>query len=142
MFEPFDLSSRLVHWGSRGIGSNGGSVTVSTSGLRGVDRGALVADLGDKAVDVVGGVLGGLDPAVGQSNHIAAGDNTVGILGLGLLEVGLAVVIVDSILVGERLGGKLLLHIGYWRGTIGGGAGRKGDSHQGRGKGNLGLGEV
>ena len=143
MFAPFDLSSRLVHWGSRSIGSNGGSVTVSLSGLRGVDRGALVADLGDKAVDVVGGVLGCLDPAVGQSNHIAASDNTVGILGLSLLEVGLAVVIVDSILIGKRLGGELLLLVDCWRrGTIGGGACRKGDSHQGRGKGDLRLGEV
>ena len=132
MFALFDLSSRLVHWGNRG------SVAVPPSGLRGVDGGALIADLSDKAVDVVSGVLGGLDPAVGQSNHIAAGDNTVGILGLSLLEVGLAVVIIDSILIGERLGGKLLLLVDCWRrGTIGGGACREGDSHQGRGKGDL-----
>jgi len=137
MFALFDLSSRLVHWGNRG------SVAVPPSGLRGVDGGALIADLSDKAVDVVSGVLGGLDPAVGQSNHIAAGDNTVGILGLSLLEVGLAVVIVDSILIGKRLGGELLLLVDCWRrGTIGGGACRKGDSHQGRGKGDLRLGEV
>jgi len=137
MFALFDLSSRLVHWGNRG------SVAVPPSGLRGVDGGALIADLSDKAVDVVSGVLGGLDPAVGQSNHIAAGDNTVGILGLSLLEVGLAVVVVDSILIGERLGGELLdLLVDCWRwGTIGGGALCEGNSHQGRGKGNLILGE-
>ena len=138
MFALFDLSSRLVHWGNRG------SVAVPPSGLRGVDGGALIADLSDKAVDVVSGVLGGLDPAVGQSNHIAAGDNTVGILGLSLLEVGLAVVVVDSILIGERLGGELLdLLVDCWRwGTIGGGALCEGNSHQGRGKGNLILGRV
>jgi len=143
MFAPFDLSSRLVHWGSRGIGSNGSSVTVSLSRLRRVDRGALVADLSDKAVDVVGGVLGCLDPAVRQSNHIGSSHNTVGILGLSLLEVGLAVVVVDSILIGERLGGELLdLLVDCWRwGTIGGGALCEGNSHQGRGKGNLILGE-
>ena len=144
MFAPFDLSSRLVHRGSRGVGSNWGGVAVSLSRLRGVDRGALVADLSNKAVDVVGGVLGSLDPAVGQSNHIAAGNNTVGILGLSLLEVGLAVVIIDSVLVGKRLGGKLLHLLVDCRrgGTIGGGACCKGNSHQGRGKGNLRLGEV
>ena len=123
----------MVGWGSNS----------NLDRLRGVDRGALVADLSDKTVDVVGGVLGGLDPAVGQSNHIAASDNTVGILGLGLLEVGLAVVISNSVLVSEGLGGKLLLLVDCWRGgTIGGGACRKGDSHQGRGKGDLRLGEV
>jgi len=118
-------------------------MAVSLSRLGRVDWGALVADLGDEAVDVVSGVLGGLDPAVGQSNHIAAGDNTVGILGLSLLEVGLAVVVVDSILIGERLGGELLdLLVDCWRwGTIGGGALCEGNSHQGRGKGNLILGE-
>ena len=138
MFALFDLSSRLVHWGNRG------SVAVPPSGLRGVDGGALIADLSDKSVDVVGGVLGGLDPAVGQSNHIAAGDNTVGILGLSLLEVGLAVVVIDSILVGKRLGGQLLLRlVDCWRwGTIGRGALCEGNSHQGRGKGNLILGGV
>ena len=143
MFALFGLSSRLVHWGSRGVGSNGSSMAISLSGLRGVDRGALVADFGDEAVDVVGGVLGGLDPAVRQSDHIAASNNTVGILGLSLLEVGLAVVIVDSILICERLGGQLLLLVDHWRGgTIGGGPCCKGNSHQGRGKGNLGEGCV
>ena len=83
-------------------------MAVSLSRLGRVDWGALVADLGDEAVDVVSGVLGGLDPAVGQGDHIAAGNNAVSVLSLCLLEVGLAVVVVDSILVGERLGGELL----------------------------------
>ena len=138
MFALFDLSSRLVHWGNRG------SVAVPPSGLRGVDGGALIADLSDKAIDVVSGVLGGLDPAVGQGDHIAAGNNAVSVLSLCLLEVGLAVVVVDSILVGERLGGELLdLLVDCWRwGTIGRGALCEGNSHQGRGKGNLILGGV
>ena len=133
MFALFGLSSRLVHWGSRGVGSNGSSMAISLSGLRGVDRGALVADFGDEAVDVVGGVLGGLDPAVRQSDHIAASNNTVGILGLGLLEVGLAVVISDSVLVGEWLRGELLLLVGgglvvsRGRGIGGGGSVGHGD---------------
>ena len=118
-------------------------MAVSLSRLGRVDWGALVADLGDEAVDVVSGVLGGLDPAVGQGDHIAAGNNAVSVLSLCLLEVGLAVVVVDSILIGKRLGGELLdLLVDCWRwGTIGVGALCEGNSHQGRGKGNLILGE-
>ena len=135
--------SMLVHWWSRGIGSNGCSVTLSLGGLRDPDRGALVADLSDKAVDVVSGVLGCLDPAVGQSNHIAASNNTVGILGLGLLEVSLGVVIGHSILIGEWLRGKLLLLVRCrgWvvrgGGTIGWGTSSSGHSEDNRGNNKL-----
>ena len=100
----------------------GGGVAVSTSGLRGVDGGALVGDVGDESVLVVGGVGGGLDPAVGESDHEASGDNTSGILGLGLLEVGLAVVVSHAVLVGERLRGELLGDIGGGL-VVGGGGG-------------------
>ena len=100
----------------------GGGVAVSTGGLRGVDGGALVGDVGDESVLVVGGVGGGLDPAVGESDHEASGDNTSGILGLGLLEVGLAVVVSHSVLVGERLRGELLGDIGGGL-VVGGGGG-------------------
>merc|ERR1719491_2748847 len=119
------VSLSLNFLGGGGVGGSGG-----------VGGGALVADLGHEPVDVVGGVLGGLDPAVGEGNHVAADDDTVGILGLGLLEVCLAVVIVDSVLVGEGLGGQLLLHVGGG-GAIGGGAGGKGCGHKGGGNGNL-----
>ena len=98
----------------------GGGVAVSTGGLRGVDGGALVGDVGDESVLVVGGVGGGLDPAVGESDHEASGNNTVGVLGLGLLEVGVAVVVGDAILVGVRLGRQLLLHVLDNRGLVGG----------------------
>ena len=101
---------------------SGGGVAVSTGGLRGVDGGALVGDVGDESVLVVGGVGGGLDPAVGESDHEASGDNTSGILGLGLLEVGLAVVVSHAVLVGERLRGELLGDIGGGL-VVGGGGG-------------------
>ena len=101
---------------------SGGGVAVSTGGLRGVDGGALVGDVGDESVDVVSGVLGGLDPAVGESDHEASGNNTVGVLGLGLLEVGLAVVVSHAVLVGERLRGELLGDIGGGL-VVGGGGG-------------------
>ena len=83
--------------------------TVSTGGLRGVDGGSLVGNIGDESVVVIGGVGGGLDPTVRKSDHERSGNVSGGILGLGLFEVGLAVVVVDSVLVGKRLGSKLLL---------------------------------
>jgi len=94
------------------VAGSGLGVTVSTSGLRGVHGCALIGDLSDESVVVVSGVGGGLDSAVGEGDHERSLNVAGGILGLGLLEVGLGVVIVDTILVGERLGGKLLLLVG------------------------------
>ena len=88
-------------------------MAVSLLGLRGVDGGSLVGDISDESVLVISSVGGGLDSAVRKSNHEATGDNTSGVLGLGLLEVGLAVVISHSVLVGERLGGELLLLVNW-----------------------------
>ena len=114
----------------------GGGVAVSTGGLRGVDGGALVGDVGDESVDVVSGVLGGLDPAVGESDHEASGNNTVGVLGLGLLEVGLAVVVSHAVLVGVGLRGELLGDIGGG-GAIGGRSSSESCGDEGGGKDDL-----
>merc|ERR1719293_292900 len=104
---------------SGGWGLVGGGVSVSLLWLWWVDWGSLVGDISDESVDVVSGVLGGLDSAVGKSDHEATSNDTVGILSLGLLEVGLAVVISNSVLVGVWLRGELLL--GVWGGgAIGG----------------------
>ena len=111
-------------------------MAVSLSRLGRVDWGALVADLGDEAVDVVSGVLGGLDPAVGESDHEASGNNTVGVLGLGLLEVGLAVVVSHAVLVGVGLRGELLGDIGGG-GAIGGGSSSESCGDEGGGKDDL-----
>ena len=127
MYATILLGSRLV---------GGGGVAVSTGGLRGVDGGALVGDVGDESVDVVSGVLGGLDSAVGESDHEASGNNTVGILGLGLLEVGLAVVISDSVLISVWLRGELLLNI-WGGGAIGGGSSSESCGDEGGGKDDL-----
>merc|ERR1711862_787290 len=91
---------------SRGGLVGGGGVAVSLLGLRGVDRGSLVGDISDESVVVVSGVGGGLDSAVGKSDHEASDNLALSILALGLLEVGLAVVISDSVLIGERLRGS------------------------------------
>ena len=101
----------MVSWGW-GLVSWG--MSVSLLGLWWVDWGSLVGDIGDESVDVVSGVSGGLDSAVGKGNHVASGDNTVAILGLRLLEVGLAVVISNSVFVGEWLRGELLLDVWGW----------------------------
>ena len=87
-------------------------MAVSLLGLWGVDGGSLVGDISDESVVVISGVGGGLDSAIGKSNHEATGDKTVGILCFCLLEVGLAVVISHSVLVSVRLGGELLGDIG------------------------------
>ena len=107
-WDVFNLSSGLV---SGGWGISGG-LAVSACGLWGVDWGSLVGDISDESVDMVSGVSGGLDPAIGKSNHEATGNKTVGILCFCLLEVGLAVVISHSVLVGVWLGGKLLRSVG------------------------------
>ena len=104
-----------------GSGSIGrGSVVVSLLGLRGVDGGSLVCDISDKSVDMVSGVGGGLDSAVRKSNHEATGNDTFVILCFCLLEVGLAVVISNSVLISIGLRGQLLLLVDNERGAIGG----------------------
>ena len=112
------LGSGLV---GRGGSVSRGSVAVSLLGLRGVDGGSLVCDISNESVDVVSGVGGGLDSAVGKSNHEASDDLTLGILALGLLEVGLAVVISNSVLIGVWLRGELLWDV-WSGGAIGGGS--------------------
>ena len=131
------MKNLSVVGGGRGRGIlGGGGMAVSTLGLRGVDGGTLVGDISDESVVVVSGVGGGLDPAVGQGNHEATKNISVGILGLGLLEVSLAVVIVDSVLVGEGLGSQLLLLVGGG-GSVRRGSGGVGSGHEGGGEDNL-----
>ena len=123
----------MVSWGW-GLVSWG--MSVSLLGLWWVDWGSLVGDIGDESVDVVSGVSGGLDSAVGKGNHVASGDNTVAILGLRLLEVGLAVVISNSVFVGIWLRGELLLDV-WGRGTISWGSSGESCGHKGGGDEDL-----
>ena len=113
-----------------------GSMTISLLGLRGVDGSSLIGDISNESVVVVSGVGGGLDPAVGKGNHELSLDNSLSILGLRLLEVSLAVVIVDSVLVGEGLGSQLLLLVGGG-GSVRRGSGGVGSGHEGGGEDNL-----
>ena len=93
----------------RGRGSNIGVVLsdVATSRGRGVDCLSGVLNIGDVAVGVVGGVGDSLDPAVGEGDGVRATDNTVGISGLSSVEVGLGVVVGNTVSVGVGLRGLL-----------------------------------
>ena len=134
--------SRLVDNRSRLVGNRSRVVAIALLGLRGVDRGALVAHLSHEALGVVSRVGGGLDPTVGQGDGEGALDYSIGVLGLCLLEVGLGVVVRDAVLVGEGLGRQLLLvvdlrvgvgggiHGGGGRGAIHGGLVTTGNSHK------------
>merc|ERR1740123_1380532 len=98
------------------VGGLGGNIWL---GLR-VDRGALIGDLSHVAVDMISSVLHGLDPAVGKSHGVRAGHNTIGIAGLSSVEVGLGVVVGNTVGVGVRLRG--LLHVHDRGSVVGGGS--------------------
>merc|ERR1740123_1082504 len=111
------------------VGGLGGDIWL---GLR-VDRCALIGDLSHVAVDMISSVLHGLDPAVGKGDGVRAGHNTIGIAGLSSVEVGLGVVVGNTVGVGVRLRG--LLHV-HDRGSVVGG----GSVHN-RGRGVDGVGQ-
>merc|ERR1719430_2563181 len=87
------------------VSNHRGSGNVATSRGRGVDSFAGVLNGGNVASQVVGVVGDGLDPAVGEVDRVRSSHATSAIIGLGLLEVGLGVVIGHSIGVG--VGGGL-----------------------------------
>ena len=95
-------------------GSVGGGSTISSSRGRGVLGLSGVGHLSNVAGQVVGVVGDGLDPAVGQVDGVGAGHGASAIVGLGLLEGNLGVVVSDG--VGVGVGGGL--------GQVGGVAGR------------------
>ena len=89
---------------------------VTTGGGRGVDSLSRVGDLSDVAVGVVGGVGDGLDPAVGEGDRVGAINVSTGIAVLRGVEVGLGVVIGNTI--GEGVWLRGLLGI-FHRGVVG-----------------------
>ena len=118
------------------------SMSVSFLWLWGVDRGTLIGNFSNKSVVVVSSVGGGLDSAIGKSNHERSGNFAFSILSFGLLEVVLGVVINDSVFIGEWLRGELLLLISRGRvvsrgSTISWWAVSKGSSKEGGGNQKL-----
>ena len=119
--------------GSGGVISGSSSVISGSSGVvgssLGVDRDTLVGHIGDITVIVVGGVLNVLGSSVGKGNRVATGNGTVNIGGLGGGELGLGVVISNTVL--KSVGGGLLFVVGRMRsgvGVSGGGVGNHGGS--------------
>ena len=120
-------------------GADGGSRGVSSSRGRGVLGLSGVGHLLHVSEDVVSVVVHGLDPAVGEVDRVGSLNSTGAIVGLGLAEGGLGVVVSDS--VGVGVGGGLgqvtsgvagsVDHGGS--GVLGGGAGggHKGKSNEG-----------
>ena len=73
-----------------------------------VDGLALVPDVGDVAVLVVGVVGDDLGAAVGEGDAVLAADDAVLVLRLLLVEVGAGVLVLDAVLVGEGARGQLV----------------------------------
>ena len=114
----------MVDRGDIGLGLTG----VATSRGRGVDGLSRVGHVSNKAVGVVSVVGDGLDPAVGKRNSVRATNNAVGIARLLGVEVGLGVVVRDTI--GEGVGLRGLLGV-FHRGVVS--RSRSMVDHRGRG---------
>merc|ERR1719442_197659 len=86
-------------------GVDRGSSNIAAGRGRGVGGSARVLNGGNVAGQVVGVVGDGLDPAIGEVDRVRSSHGTSAIVGLGLLEVGLRVVVSHS--VGVGVGGGL-----------------------------------
>merc|ERR1719347_1232392 len=120
------------------VGNHGGSGDVASSRGRGVLGLTSVLNSSNVASDVVGVVGDGLDPAVGKVDGVRSSHGTGAIVGLGLLEVCLGVVIGHGVGVGvggglSEVGGSNGVH--HRGGSVLGGGGRGSD----HGKGDEGL---
>ena len=127
------VGDRMDDWVGNGVdGVDGGSGNVATSRGRGVDRLTGVGDLSDVSGQVVGVVGDGLDPAVGKVDGVRSSHGTSAIVGLGLLEVGLGVVVGHGVGVGVGGGlGEVGGGNGVHHGGVLGGCG--GSGHKGKG---------
>ena len=103
----------------------------------------LLQDLGsgrwvavDEAILTICGVSRNLDATVGEVDSVAAGNITVGILVLSLVEAGARVGVLNAVLVLIGLGRELLLLVGRGMRLVGGGSVGRGMVGPGSGGGN------
>ena len=94
----------------------------------GISGNSVVGNISNVSVISVGSVGDSLNSAVRKRNGVRTVDSTAGVLGLGSLEVGLGVVVRDTI--GEGVGLRGLLGV-FHRGVVG--RGRSMVDHRGRG---------
>ena len=120
-----------------GMGNHRGSSNIATSRGRRVLGLTRVGDLSNVAGQVVGVVGDGLDPAVGKVDGVRSRNDTSSVVGLGLLEVGLGVVVGHGVGVGvggglSEVGGSIAGNgvDDGGRGVLGGSGG---DGHKGKG---------
>ena len=119
------------------VSNHGGSSDVSTSRGRGVLGLTSILNSSNVAGQVIGVVGDGLDSAVGKVDGVRSSHGTGAIVGLGLLEVGLGVVVGHGVGVGvggglSEVGGSVASNgmDDGGRGVLGSGGG---DGHKGKG---------
>ena len=130
------VTSSPVNDGGSVVSSSRGSVVSSSrgSGVLGLSG---VGHLSNVAGVVVSVVVHGLDPAVGEVDRVGSLNHTVAIVGLGLAEGSIGVVISDSVGVGVggglgQVGGGVASSVSH-RGVVGRGRGVIGRSADYRG---------
>ena len=107
--------------GRSGLLSRSGSgVAIAALGGFRVGGDALVLNIGDEAILVIGGVSHNLDAIVREVDTVAAGNIAVGILVLSLVEAGARVGVLNAVLVLIGLGRELLLLVGRGMRLVGG----------------------
>jgi hypothetical protein len=86
---------------------------------------SFVFDISDETVVVISGVGHNLDTAVGKVNSVRSSEVATGILVFVLFETGTRVIIMDTVLVSERLRGEFFNWVGFvwcwWWGMVWGG---------------------
>merc|ERR550539_1918767 len=95
---------------------------------------SFVFDISDETVVVISGVGHNLDTAIGKVNSVRSSEVATGILVFVLFETGTRVIIMDTILVSERLRGEFFFFVRsgfvwcWWGGVVGwwGGGGPSG----------------
>ena len=99
--------------GRLGVIGSWGRVVGSRLGVVGfIMRFALVSDISDVSVFVIGMVGHNLHTTVGKSNFVFTRNNTVIILSFSFAEISSGVFIIDTVFVGKRPGGKFISGFG------------------------------
>merc|ERR1719481_2075422 len=97
-----DHRGSMNHWGSNHRGMVGRASNSSYRDSLGVGSSAFIGHISNISVDGVGVVVDMLDPAVRESHRVGSLSIASSITGLSSIEVGVGVVIGNSVVVGVR----------------------------------------